>query len=409
MRVCVVADTNLAGSIPLTLLERGIESIHVRSATQSKMEPGSSVSGYKSTWDTDGPEASDLASLASMLRREQVTHVVEATPSGARLARDLRWRLGLIEPGPIGTPYGLSQPDLLRLASEHGVGIPRATLVRKAGEAMAWARRMSFMEVVVKPLGGSEVASPRICGTTSSLEKACTQALEESPDGVNRLVVEERLRGREFHLDTVSRSGQHRIAAIWECQSKASRCGEVVLHQSVLVDPATTEAQLAMECTLQLLDALGVHSAPSQVKVVLRHNGQMVLAGFRCGLSGRSLPKIDRRVTGTSQVEAWAHLLAGGEIGGTPARFHATDLRVTKVHLISHETGTARDWPTELVELETCQGVLVDRHVGSQVEPTTSSRNSPGVAYLVDADGAKIAADLRRLRAAERDGIYTDN
>jgi hypothetical protein len=162
--------------------------------------------------------------------------------------------------------------------------------IRRAGvravrqvKATTWGEIASFLkewdpspfEVIAKPVdsGGSEDAA--LCRSVTELQDAFGHIMGKV-NGLGLLneavLVQEYLSGQEYVVDMVSRDGEHKAVALWQCDKRAVNgasfvfFGQKLLSLSEEDDGGVYNELIAYQKTV--LDALGIRNGPTHGKVM---------------------------------------------------------------------------------------------------------------------------------------------
>jgi biotin carboxylase len=413
-----MADTKIAivdgystGRILATALrDHGARCAHV----QSQAEVGAYFhKGFRSEdYDLDLGYLPDPEEVAGRLSRWGAARVVAGTESGVILADTLNHLLGT--PGNlIGTVHARRDKalmvDVVRAA---GLDVPDGRVFTNSAEATEWYRCSRMADVVVKPVASAGTDNVRFCQDTRAVQAACEAVLKSvnlygEPN--ERVLVQERLRGAEYYINTVSQGGVHRVAEMWQYTKRGNPDGMPTYDYEEPVDSRSPIGVRLREFTFRVLDALGVSSSAAHTEVMLTGRGPVLVeSGARLG--GATLPGVVEKYSGISQTSLFAKVLLD------PARIdHFADDRVEwaakvrNVSFINRIPGTVRslDWVQQVQSLPSAVAVGCAVGLGSRLDATTDLLSSPGYVYLAAAHRAELERDYQRLREMEWDGLYT--
>ncbi|MEU6379643.1 hypothetical protein [Streptomyces sp. NPDC046909] len=164
----------------------------------------------------------DLRRTAKKLRAVGVEAVVAASPAGVELAERIAWQLrlpgsGIPDSALLRTDRGIQAEALSRA----GVAVPRTLRTASLVEALTWADRCpaSTYRLASVTIGGTP--GPVECPTKQSIAAVWPQLQEAalSQSGKAALVLQERVEGRQYVVDSVTRLGpggpQHAVTGIW--------------------------------------------------------------------------------------------------------------------------------------------------------------------------------------------------
>lgn len=406
MRVAIVDGYYLATLLPSRLRRRGIESVHVASRLRSE---ASAPTIPSDDYVHDLGVAANDQSLTQELRRLGVTRVLAGSESGIALGA----RLGALVGGPHDDPSlaeaSADKAVMAQIAEAAGITIPRGAVVHDAAGAVDWVREHDLAEVVAKPISSAATDGVRVCRTPDELTKACAAILTQRnvhDEPNTKILVQERVWGREFYINTMSGPGGHEVVEVAEYTKEVTPIGAPIYRRATFVTRETPDWQTVVGFARRLLDSLGIRSSPAHTEVMLRPDGSPVLIETCARLGGACIPDLDLEIFGFSQLDIFVDSVANG---GAVISCDGTDpgLHVTKVFLVNTTPGTANaTWPDTVRQIPGYRGLIVETSPGQPLPATTSLLDSPGVAYLAHQDPAVIESSIERLRAMERHGLY---
>lgn len=406
-RVAVVDGFYLARLLPGRLSEAGVEAVHVASRERPEPDaPGVPLEEYVA----DIGVAHDLAETVNKLKALGVSRVIAGAETGVALAARLGEVIGSEHDDPDLAGVSIDKVALAEAARAGGINVPRAVVVASADEAVKWMHEQELDEVVVKPVASAASDGVRICRDAQAVSAAVGRILE-SLDVYHvpneRVLVQERIRGREFAVNTVSVAGVHEVISVWEYEKQVDAGGIPAYRTSTWVDRGDDRWRLVADFTRSLLDVLGIRASPAHTEVIITSEGVPVLVETCARLAGGSDPDIDLDVLGISQLDAFVDAVANGALTQTVPERCAYN-HVTRVHLVNHCPGIANDsWVKRLRSLPTCRGLIVEVEPGDVLGVTDTLLTTPGEAYLADDSRDLIEIDHEAIRRLESNGLYT--
>jgi biotin carboxylase len=410
-RIAIVDAFFVANHLVTALREGGANCVHVLSGPE--IPPLFTRSLRPENFDRDLGYVSDIDKLVDELSRWGVDRVVPGTESGVVLADELSARLGT--PGNLpGNALARRDKALMgEAAAAAGLATPRGRVFDRAEDAATWFADAGLTEAVVKPLMSAGTDNVWFCGDTRTVEAACRKVLSSSNaygDPNRGVLLQERIRGVEYYINSVSHDGTHRAAEIWRYTKRPGATGAPVYDFEETVPADSAEAATLREFAFRVLDALGITSAAAHTEVMLTERGPVLIeTGARLG--GATLPHIVQRYSGVSQAGLYAATLLD------PDRLAAFDERAVRwtatvrlVSLINRIPGRVRslDWVRQLEAVPHVVATAVAAAPDTWLDATTMLGNSPGYLYLAAEDPAEIERAYDAVRALEEAGLYTD-
>ena len=410
MRFAIVDGYSTGSALVKVLRQEGAACIHVQS---HRTVPDYFRRGFcPEDYEVDLGYMADRSRLAAALAGLGVTRVVAGTESGVILADELGAAAGLPGNDP-GTAPGRRDKRLTAAAARFaGIPVPAGRAFTDGAEAAAWFTSARLGEAVVKPPASAGTDHVRFCDTADSVRAACEAILASANlygDPNEAAIVQERLQGTEYYLNTVSHGGVHRVAEAWEYTKAVGPGGSPVYDfERPLVMDSPRAAGLR-RFVFAALDALGVESSAAHTEVILTGRGPVLVeSGARLG--GATIPWVVEKYSGVSQTSLFAAALLD------PARLEAFDDlsprwagTVRNVAFMNRATGRVRSlgWLDVVSALPTAVAVASSVEAGARLEPTVDLIGSPGFVYLAADDPSDVRRDYERLRALERSNLYT--
>ena len=408
--VAVVDGYSTGRVLSARLRAAGARCVHVRSRPDV---PAYFLRGFDpADYGLDLDHTGDLDTLAGRLAAEQVTRVVPGTESGVALADALGQLLGLPGNLPDSTPVRRHKARMAEAAAAAGLATPRGRECRTAAEAAAWVTAQGLAEAVVKPVSSAGTDNVRFCSGAQAVLVAArtvlsTRTLYGEPN--HTVLVQERLRGVEFYVNTVSVGGVHRVAETWRYTKREGPAGSPTYDFEEPVPIGSAEAVVLHAFTRRVLDALQVREGAAHTEVMLTDGGPVLVeTGARLG--GATAPDVVERFCGVSQAGLLAAALLDPD---ALTRFSDRDVawhaHVRNVGLLNRLAGTvrSRDWVAVLEALPSAVAVLTGLRPGEHLGVTTDLIDAPGFVYLASTDRSRVRRDYRRLRELEEGGLYT--
>ncbi|MFF0133573.1 hypothetical protein ACFYTG_49330 [Streptomyces mirabilis] len=208
----------------------------------------------------------DLRRTVKKLRATGVEAVVAASSVGVELAERIAWQLRLPGNGIPGstrlrTDRGIQSAAL----SQAGITAPRSLRTTHLAEALAWADRhqLSAYQLTAAALGLP--VRPVSCHTRHQIAAVWPQIQEAAyrHSGNASLVLQERVEGRQYVVDSVTQLGpdgpQHTVTGIWTHLHASTG----LLDRTDLVHRRSLLARRLSPYVRRTLDTLGVASGPT--------------------------------------------------------------------------------------------------------------------------------------------------
>lgn len=220
--------------------------------------------------------------------------IVPGTEDGVILATKLANDLNLLC-NPIENLDALTlKNEMQNRLAEKGLRSIKGKLVRSLEEAIEYYDDEGLEGVVVKPAYGAASVGVKLCSDRQEMIEAVKEVFNLTGvygNELNELVIQERINGQEYVVDTVSCNGIHRVTAVWKYNKiKTDEGGNIYDYDETIVELGIGEAEL-VEYAYDVADALGVKYGPVHGEYMMDEKGP-VLIEVNCRPHGHSL---DRR------------------------------------------------------------------------------------------------------------------
>ncbi|MGW0670641.1 ATP-grasp domain-containing protein [Streptomyces sp. NPDC002746] len=408
MKICIVDGYSTGATLTRRLRDLGVNCIHVQSEphTNGYLQRSFRLDDYS----LDFGYTADIHALAGQLATLGISRVVAGSESGVTLAEMLAQQLGLPTNTPAGLPARRDKALMYQTAESVGLDVPQGTTAGGPAAAAEWFTASGLTEAVVKPLASAATDGVCFCRTPEEMARA-TEAILAKPNIFGQrntaVIVQERLSGDEYYINSVSSGGAHRIAEIWRYTKRVSDGPMPLYDYEEPVAPHTSEAEILKAYTCSVLDALGIQESAAHTEVMLTTRGPVLIeTGARLG--GATSPDIVDKHLGTSQTALLAAALVNPRtlLDFDDQRTSWSGL-IRNVEFINPAPGRASaDAASTVATLPTAIAVCSSITPGELLESTSDLTSSPGYVYLAAEDQSNIDRDYTLLRQWERDGLH---
>ena len=344
-----------------------------------------------------------------MVREYDPLLVVPGSEGGVRTATKLANDLGLLC-NPIENLDAMTLKDKMQeKIAEKGLRHIRGRVVKSVEEAIEYYDEEGLSEVVVKPTLSAGSVGVRICLNKEEMINSLNQLLDEVGvygNKVNEYVVQERIKGEEYFVNTVSCNGDHRVTLMWKYSKvKTAEGGNVYDSIDTVNELGLGEAEI-VEYAYDVADALGIRYGAVHGEYMVDEKGP-VLIEVNCRPSGGNMDAeyLDR-ISGQHETDSILDSYLN------PENFYYERDRGYKLYAhgslklfivpknIIPESSPMKYISNKLKShYKTAQGVVdgTNLFVKTQDFETTG-----GTVYMVHEDGYVLQKDLDFLRSVER-------
>ncbi|MER5984266.1 ATP-grasp domain-containing protein [Streptomyces sp. NPDC001787] len=408
MKICIVDGYSTGATLTRRLRDLGVNCIHVQSEPRTNEYLQRSF--RPDDYSMDFGYTADIPALAGQLATLGISRVVAGSESGVTLAETLAQQLGLPTNTPGGRPARRDKALMYQTAQRAGLDVPQGTTAGSPAAAAAWFTASGLTEAVVKPLASAATDGVRFCQTPEEIAHA-TEAILAKPNIFGQrntaVIIQERLSGDEYYINSVSSGGAHRIAEIWRYTKRASDGPMPLYDYEEPVALHTAEAKLLKSYTCRVLDALGIQESAAHTEVMLTARGPVLIeTGARLG--GATSPDIIDKYLGTSQTALLAATLVDprtlldfdDQLTSWPGRIRNVEfINPTPGRASAEAAGTVATLPSAIA---VCSSITP----GEPLERTSDLTSSPGYVYLAAESQSIIDRDYTLLRQWEREGLH---
>lgn len=305
-RAVAIVDPYEAGAmLAPAFAAQGVACVMVTSTPETPVEV--SVCGDPADFAHRLPWCDDEARTAAALRAHGVEQVIAGSERGVNLADNLGEMLGV--PGN-GTRLSEARRDkfvMIDHIGQHGIRVPRQIQSDRLDEIIEWMDAGDHWPAILKPRRAQGSDGVRLCASKDAAATAFDLILGFA-NGMGfrneTVLAQEFLCGREYVVDTVSRDGRHRLAALWAYGKPVPSYKAVgLLSTKQLLPPDGPLADRLLAFAVRVLDALEIRHGAGHCELIVDEDGPaLVEIGARLH-GGPPAHMMCRAATGTSQLD----------------------------------------------------------------------------------------------------------
>ena len=226
------------------------------------------------------PESADYAAVLEKVRALQPVLVIAGSEFGVPYATRLAADLGL--PGnPVERLRAMTEKDAMHQAlMDYGIRSIRGRVITTAEEARAYYRELNTEHVVVKRVRGVGTQGVYLC---KGLEEVLAAVEKELSAGVINggeavaLLMQERIIGTEYIVNTVSCNGRHRVTSIWQYDKVKMANGTNAYNYSQTVNRLDVGHSRLVNYAFDVLDAIGIKYGPVHGEFMVDERGPVLI------------------------------------------------------------------------------------------------------------------------------------
>lgn len=292
---------------------------------------------------------------------------------------------------------------------EYGIRYIKGKVVKSIDEALEFYNEENLSQVVLKPTYSSGSVGVRTC----SNKKEMTEALEELFTKSTRfgahisdILVQERIIGDEYIVNTVSCEGMHKVTLIWKYKKVKTEDGAIIYDSAETVNELTIGEAEMVEYAYQVADAIGIQYGPVHGEYMIDEKGP-VLIEVNCRPCGLNMePEFLNRISGQHETDSILDAYLKPEL------FKAN--RLKPYNLYAHSAIKLFIVPKDIIaksspmdnisyrfksHYKTSMANIVD---GNLIPKTEDLHTHCGLVYLVHEDYDEVQDNINFLRDIEK-------
>ena len=237
------------------------------------------------------PPSKDYASILAQVRVYDPVAVVAGSEFGVELATHLAFDLGL--PGNPWSNIGkmTRKNEMHQALADHGVRAIRGRLIRSEAEAEAFYKELGTTHTVIKRARSAATLGVHLCEGFDEMMDAVRKELALSADdeNVGDILMQERIIGKEYIVNTVSCAGKHRLVSMW-AYDKIQMNGTNVYNYAESINRLDIGHSALVRYAFDTLDAIGLQYGPVHGEYMVDEKGP-VLIEVNCRPMGAGLER----------------------------------------------------------------------------------------------------------------------
>ena len=274
---------------------------------------------------------------------------------------------------------------------------------------------MDSILCIVKPVRGVASEQVFLCRNVSNVEHAFEQIHGNTVFGSPRnthdaVLVQEFAFGTEYALDTVSKDGQHKVAALWRYDKRPANGASFVYHATELIEANESEiGTILCEYAMKALDVLGLKWGTTHTEVILTCDGPR-LVEVNCRQHNMDFTPLTMACMGYNSLDMLLSSYIGDRLAGHDITWDdyptlpSIRAHAAMVHLVNHATGKLVSVNGVALNEIQCLDSVLDMEVypafleiGGMISPTVDIRSDAGWVQLVNDDAEVFHEDYQRI------------
>lgn len=293
---------------------------------------------------------------------------------------------------------------------ECGLRYIRGQVVTSLEEAIDFYDSENLKEIVIKPVYSSSSTSVRICLNRDEMIdslKLLFNNTNEYGDKIHKLLIQERINGVEYIVNTVSHKGVHRVTLLWKYNKVKTSEGAMIYDSVETVNHLGLGEAEMVEYAYSVADAMGIQYGPVHGEYMIDENGP-VLIEVNCRPCGANMPAeyLDK-ISGQHETDSIldSYLKPESFYEDLRKKYELYAYGCLKMFIVPKDI-IVRSAPIFRIEnkLKSYFGsTLTDIENDSLFFPKTEDlHSSGGYVFLVHEDKAEIEKNINLLRNIEK-------
>lgn len=362
-------------------------------------------------------EADTYGETLSLVRSLNPKLVLAGSEAGVDLATHLAADLGLPS-----NPYerignyihkNIQQAALAR----YGIRAIRGKMVQNVKDAIEYFHQEHFSDCVLKPIRGAGSVGVYMCHTQEDIIHAFQEIskkdgiLGKNKDGI---LMQEKIDGTEFIVNTVSYEGVHRLTSIWKYSKIEVAEGRKIYNYAISLDKLEAGSNKLIQYAFAVADALGYKFGAIHGEYMIDKDGP-VLIEANCRPMGAGMPaSFTEQIFGHHETDTLldSYLNSTWHFQEAEKPYRPYTKGVIKL-LIAKKVMKVNSIPALGIirRLKSCHSFTMENALFHPLVRTVDLETSPGTIYLTHKDPSVVEKDLQFLCKLENeyfDMIYSE-
>ena len=218
--------------------------------------------------------------------------VVPGNERGVILATRLSYELGLLGNSIENLDAMTLKNEMHNRLAERGLRSIKGKVIHSLDEALEFYDEENLKEVVIKPTYSAGSASVRICLNRDEMIDSIKHLFDKVNyygDKIDELLVQERINGVEYIVNTVTHKGIHRVTLVWKYNKVRTSEGAIVYDSCETVNELSLGEAEMVEYAYKVADALEIRYGPVHGEYMIDEKGP-VLIEVNCRPCGGGMP-----------------------------------------------------------------------------------------------------------------------
>ena len=336
--------------------------------------------------------------------------IVPGNEMGVILANKLSHELGLMC-NPIENLDAITlKHEMQNRLAEKGLRSIKGKIIRSIEEALDFYDHEDLNEVVVKPVYSAGSTSVRICVNRDELINSLEELfgnVNYYGDEITELLIQKRIKGDEYIVNTVSHEGIPRVTLVWKYNMVKTPKGAIVYDSCETVNELNIGEAEMVEYAYEVAEAMGIKYGPVHGEYMIDKEGPVLIEVNCRPCGGNMSAEFLDRISGQHETDSILDSYL------KPERFYENLKK--RYELYAHGTLKFFIVPEDLLaysspiaevvnKLNSYFDTSLTKHFYHETffKETKDLNTSGGTVFLVHKDEEEVKKNLNFLRTVER-------
>lgn len=346
--------------------------------------------------------------VLEQVRRYDPLLVIAGSDFGVELATRLSHDLGLRGNRWENIDKMTKKSAMHQALADAGLRHIRGRVVGSVADARQLYDELGTVQVVVKPSRGSGTQSVFFCEGLDETLQAAGRLLDlaESDEHVSDVLIQERITGREFIVNTVSCGGRHRLVSLWQ-YNKIPMNGTNLYENTESISRLDIGHSRLINYAYKVLDAIGIEWGAVHGEYIVDEHGP-VLIEVNCRPMGASMSRYYiEKIFGHHETDVHLDAYLNPKKFEQEAQKPYRPLRKAMIKsLIIADDVNLQSAPVLQIasRLKSFHSARLHRVAGDPfIQHTHDLDSSGGIIYLISDDEQQVVDDCQFLHRLEMD------
>ncbi|MBQ6128298.1 MAG: ATP-grasp domain-containing protein [Lachnospiraceae bacterium] len=237
-------------------------------------------------------ECDDYNDTLEIVRKYDPIAVLAGAETGVVLATRLSASLGLPGNSPDNLDKMIRKDSMQEALKQHGIRYIHGCNIHSVEEGLKFCKDNDLTCAVIKPIHSAGSQGVFLCDNLEEVENAITTLLSMNDmfdKKITEVVIQERIFGTEYIVNTMSRGGKHRLNTVLRYKKEKTPEGGYIYDYSEFIDKLEPGHMDLIEYAFSVADAIGYRYGSVHGEYMIDEKGP-VLIEVNCRPMGGNMP-----------------------------------------------------------------------------------------------------------------------